>query len=127
VASTYNPAEWRYEGIAFDAFTSQVSGTIPLYRFYSASYQSHFYTANADEANGLRTDPAMQLLWQYENVVYYVYPIGTSIQSREVYRFWSPDNEHHFYTASAAESIGIQQGFPATVWSYEGPNFQVTK
>jgi hypothetical protein len=127
VASTYNPVEWRYEGIAFDAFTSQIAGTIPLYRFYSATYQSHFYTANADEANGLRTSPAMQALWNYENVAYYVYPLGTGIQSREVYRFWSPDNKHHFYTASAAESVGIQNSFPSNVWSYEGPNFQVPK
>lgn len=125
VASTYNPVEWRYEGTAFDAFTSQVDGTIPLYRFYSASYQSHFYTANEGEANGLKTDPAMRALWNYENVAYYVYPLGTGKQSREVYRFWSPDNKHHFYTASAAESVGIQRSFPLNVWSYEGPNFQV--
>jgi parallel beta-helix repeat protein len=32
VASAYNPAEWRYEGIAFDAFTSQVSGNTRMSR-----------------------------------------------------------------------------------------------
>ena len=127
VASTYNPVEWRYEGMAFDAFTSQVAGTIPLYRFYSASYQSHFYTANAGEANGLRSDPAMKALWNYENIAYYVYPLGTGLQSREVYRFWSQDNKHHFYTSSAAESVSIQRSFARHVWAYEGANFQVPK
>ncbi|MBG6106764.1 right-handed parallel beta-helix repeat-containing protein [Frigoribacterium sp. CG_9.8] len=125
VASTYNPAEWRYEGMAFDAFTSSLSGTVPLYRFYSASYQSHFYTANAAEADGLRSDAAMKLLWSYEGVAYYVYPLDTGVQSRPVFRFWSPDNKTHFYTASAAESAEIQSLFPLHVWSYEGPNFRV--
>lgn len=125
LASTYNPAEWRYEGIAFDAFTSSVTGTVPLYRFYSALYQSHFYTANTTEADGLKTDAAMKLLWSYEGVAYYVYPLDTALQSKPVFRFWSPDNKHHFYTGSAAESAGIQSGYASNVWTYEGPNFRV--
>lgn len=46
---------------------------------------------------------------------------GTILETslKEVYRFWSPVLERHFYTISAAEKDMLLTQFP-TVWSYEG-------
>jgi hypothetical protein len=46
---------------------------------------------------------------------------GTILETslKEVYRFWSPVLERHFYTISEAEKEMLLTQFP-TVWSYEG-------
>ena len=124
VASTYIPTEWQYESIAYDAFSSQIAGTIPLYRFFSQVFQGHFYTASSaerDQVDSGYTDNE----WLYEGVAYYVYPTSSPAPSRNVYRFWSPDNKHHFYTSSEAESLAVQNNYPDNVWTYEGPSFKV--
>jgi len=41
-----------------------------------------------------------------------------------VARFWSPTNQHHFYTASAQEAE-VVKGYPARIWTYEGDNYRV--
>jgi hypothetical protein len=40
-----------------------------------------------------------------------------------IYRFWSPLNQTHFYTASLAERDSIIAGYPTSVWTYEGVAF----
>jgi parallel beta-helix repeat protein len=124
VASTYSPSEWRYEYIAYDAFATQVLDTIPLYRFYSSDYQGHFFTADAGERDFVDRQYEDHE-WVYEGIAYYVFPLSTTNTSRSVFRFWSPDNKHHFYTASQAESDFVRNNYPANVWTYEGPNFRV--
>ena len=124
VASTYSPSEWRYEYVAYNAFSTQIAGTVPLYRFYSQQFQGHFYTANLSEKDYvIATYP--ETVWKYEGVGYYVYPLDSTVASLAVYRFWSPDNKHHFYTASQAESNYVQATYPTHVWSYEGSVFRV--
>lgn len=123
VASSYNPKEWRFEQIAYDAFLSQLPGTVPLYRSFSTALNAHFYTINPDEyaAANSRADH----LWSGEGIAYYVYPLSYTGISFTVYRFWSPDNKHHFYTASAGERDSVIASFPSNVWTYEGPQFRV--
>ncbi len=41
-----------------------------------------------------------------------------------IYRFWSPANSTHFFTASAAEKDAILRTYPATTWTYEGVAFR---
>lgn len=40
-----------------------------------------------------------------------------------VYRFWSQQNGHHFYTISLAERNSIIERYPRTVWREEGVAF----
>ena len=42
-----------------------------------------------------------------------------------VYRFWSPKNQHHFYTASQQEATIIQTSYPSSTWTYEGVAYSV--
>ncbi len=64
------PDIWSYEGIAYCALTSQKSGTSPVYRFWSDSKQTHFYTKNVQEKNDvIQKWPD---IWSYEKIAFYV-------------------------------------------------------
>jgi parallel beta-helix repeat protein len=127
VISGYSPVEWRYEGRAYDAFDTNVAGSIPLYRFYSRAFNGHFYTASAGERDLVIANYDDDT-WLYEQVAYYVYPLtGGPSGTDTVYRFWSPDNRHHFYTASVAERDLVRSSYPDHVWTYEGDQFKVPR
>jgi len=117
------PHIWSYEGQAYTAFASQVSGTTPLYRFWSAQYNGHFYTNDVGERDSVIT--RWPGIWSYEGIAYYVYPRDSPARDTvTVARFWSPTARHHFYTASAAERDDVIARW-ANVWQYEGDNFRV--
>ena len=107
-----NP-NWKYEGVAYQAFTNAANGTVALYRFYSKSYRGHFFTIDEEEMQTVRdTNPN----WKYEGIAYYVYPEempGTV----PVYRFWSKGYKHHFYTIDEAEKDTLIATNPN--WKYE--------
>ncbi|MFE1645085.1 hypothetical protein [Microbacterium sp. P01] len=117
------PDIWSYEGQRYTAFRKQAPGTVALYRFWSAQYNGHFFTADAGERD--RVISTWPDVWSYEGVAYFVYP-ATSTQpgTVPVARFWSPTARHHFYTASAAERDRVIALWP-NFWSYEGDNFRV--
>ena len=63
--------------------------------------------------------------WTYEKIAYYVYPADyTASPTVPVARFWSPTNQHHFYTASAEETAVVRT-YPAAIWTFEGYNYRV--
>ncbi len=125
IVASYPRSVWSYEGVAYRAFTTQIDGTIPLFRFWSPRLNGHFYTASSDERDfTVATYPAST--WTFEGVAYYVYPSTSSVAgTTAVSRFWSPRNQHHFYTASAAEKNSVIAGYPASMWTYEGDTFRV--
>lgn len=68
------PDVWKYEGIAWYAYSSQETGTLPIYRFWSDTFMGHFYTiSEADKQYVIDHWPPP--LWKYEGPVYYTYPI----------------------------------------------------
>jgi thermitase len=80
----------------------------PVYRHYSPSRGSHFYTTDLNESNIIRSQG-----WNYEGVAWYVL---STPNSKPVYRHYSPSRGRHFYTTSLNESNTIRsQG-----WNYEG-------
>ena len=112
-----NNPNWRYEGVAYLAFTNRVSGTVPLFRFWSKGYRGHFYTVSEAEMRTVRdTNPN----WRYEGVAYYVDP-GRVPGSVPVHRFWSKAYRHHFYTTDEAEKDDLIAHNPN--WAYEGVAF----
>ncbi len=107
------PDVWTYEGPAFCAYaTDYVDGLVPLYRFWSPVYHSHFYTISADERDSvIATWPDT---WTYEGIAFYVHsedspPAGAS----PVYRFWNDQDGAHFYTMSETERAHV-----LATWSY---------
>jgi uncharacterized protein YkwD len=125
IISSYPARIWTYEGIAYRAFATQAAGTVPLYRFYSPRLGGHFFTASAQERDVIISSYPPST-WTYEGIAYYVYPAGsTAANTTPVYRFWSPKNQHHFYTSNPQERDVIISSYPAYIWTYECQVFSV--
>jgi autotransporter-associated beta strand protein len=95
---------------------------INLYRFFSNSNGTHFYTRSTTERDKLiNTMPQ----YSYEGVIYQVFRNNTIANPNviPVYRFYNTLNGAHFYTSSLNERNKVMANFP---WfNYEGPNFYV--
>lgn len=117
------PNIWKYEKVAFNAYPNRVDGTVPVYRFWSQQYNAHFFTASSNERDEvLKRWPN---IWKSEGIAFYVYPADVEVVgAKTVWRFWSAPYARHFFTADQAERDHVQATWP-TVWSYEGPRFQV--
>lgn len=64
-----NMPEWRYEGVVYSADSAAWwPASAPLYRFWSDTYKSHFYTTNVTEKNNIQMNMPE---WTYEGVAYY--------------------------------------------------------
>jgi hypothetical protein len=124
IRALYPSGIWSYEGERYQAFATQQPGTVPLYRFWSATFNGHFYTTNEAEKDSviaLYDD----FTWAYEMIAYYVYPVDSTVPNTSaVARFWSQTYQHHFYTANADEAAGVKR-YPAAIWNYENDNFRV--
>lgn len=107
---------WNFEGAAWFAHTSAVSGSSPVYRFWSPVYRRHFFTISLAERNNIIAN--WPSIWTYEGVAWHAYASPGTGRS-PVYRFWSPVNRAHFFTISLAERNSIIANWP-NVWSYEG-------
>lgn len=116
-------SDWTYEGTAYTALKNPAPGTVPLYRFWSSQFQSHFYTASQDERDVVIARWPKE--WTYEGIAYYVYPeYPDRTGTVSVTRFWSPVTGHHFYTSSAAEREMIGRLWP-NFWREEFDRFRV--
>jgi hypothetical protein len=112
------PDVWKFEGTAYYVYSRAIDPNLmPVYRFWSSLFFSHFYTISEEEKNqviSLYSD-----VWAYEDVAFYAYPekhqpAGTS----PVYRFWSDTLVGHAYTIDAAEKDKWINESPK-VWTYE--------
>jgi hypothetical protein len=75
VIATYPVHIWAYEGVAFYAYGAgdQPSGTMPVYRFWSGTYGSHFYTSDEAEKDFvIATYPPH--IWAFEGIAWYAFP-----------------------------------------------------
>jgi lysyl endopeptidase len=110
---------WMYESIAYYAFPGQnVLDVMPVYRFWSGTLNSHFYTM--DEAERDKLINIYSYVWTYEGPVFYAYPEGLQpFDAVPVYRFWSAPLGTHFYTSDAAERDKLITLYPH-IWTYEG-------
>jgi subtilisin family serine protease len=70
VLTQYSPGLWRYEGIAFCTDRNQLSGTKPVYRFWSDTHKTHFYTISEGEKNQIIATYASNV-WRFEGVAFY--------------------------------------------------------
>lgn len=107
---------WKYEGIGYQAYPALEGSCgetrVSVLRYWSARFQSHFYTSNAQEIAALGSDAN----WQYEQLAYCADSTQVS-GSTPLYRFWSPTFGKHFFTASAGERAALAND---ANWRYEG-------
>lgn len=115
-------ANWVYEQVGFNAYpisgTACFPGHEPVYRFWSARFQSHFFTASVVERDAVRADSN----WAYEGGAFCADLTATDAGT-PVYRFWSPSFGKHHYTTDAAEARTLDVDDPN--WDVEGVRFYV--
>jgi hypothetical protein len=107
-----NDSNWTYEGVVYNVFNDYSPNVKPVYRFWSEKYKHHFYTISEGEKQTV-IDNYDDDIWKYEGVAYYAYQ-GEELDSKPVYRFWSDNFKHHFYTTSDTEAKNDPN------WRYEG-------
>ncbi len=108
---------WEYQGVAFYAFAGDdESGLVPVYRFYSESLRSYFYTTGEGEKDWLIE--AFPDVWRYDGVAFYVFAEMDRSDTSPVHRFWSPSLTCHFYTIDEDEKteFALER---SDVWVYE--------
>lgn len=90
---------WSRTGGEFGVFksASDAPGLAAVCRFYSPKFNSHFYTANADECALVKGNPD----WKYETIAFYVATPGASGcagGTTAVYRGFNAANPNHRFT-----------------------------
>lgn len=107
---------WTAEGVAFKAFTKRVEGTSPVYRFFSPSLGSHFYTTSDSVKARIESEFSSDI-WVYEGVAFYAYK-ESDVGRNAVHQFWSGIVGSHFYTASEGQKSRVEREY-SDVWQYE--------
>ena len=104
-----------WERTGNDFTESSLPGTIPVCRFYSPVFNTHFYTADAAECELVKHNPD----WVYEKTAFPAYlPLpGHSCDAASVYRVYLAGD--HRYTADA----GVRDAMLARGWADEGVAF----
>ena len=104
-----------YAAVCENSIQVKYTGTLlPVYRFYSDNFKSHFYTINLDESINVSYNPD----WRQESFAYNAHSkkqAGTT----ELYRFWSKNKKAHFYTTSIAERDQVISRYSDNEWKYE--------
>ena len=94
-----NFPSYAYEGVAFYAYDTQVTGSYPVYRLYNRSNRRHFYTMARSERDAvLASLPDVT----DEGIAWYA-QWGSGSTASPMYRFYNPVKGSHFYTLSEAE------------------------
>jgi len=116
---TWYPQAWTYQGEEYQALpTDREPNSAPVYRFWSASLLTHFYTMDVKEKDNLIKD--FDDVWVYEGIAWYAFPEGVQpAEAIPVYRFWSGLLDRHFYTADEDEKDEMLKEAD-DIWSYEG-------
>ena len=110
---------WTYEGVVFHAnTTAYYPDLVPVYRFWSDTSSSHFYTISEREKDKLIDRYAH--VWNYEGIAFYAYrQEGHPVDTRAVHRFWKPADNSHFYTMSEREKNKVMNKY-GHIYRYEG-------
>ncbi len=113
--------------------SAAIAGTmVTVFEFFAPSLNHYFRTANAEEANGLSTNPALG--WQPTGANFKAYARNDAAAGAQpVCRFYgsvTPGPNSHFYTANAGECDALralQAATPNTSprWNYEEIAFSI--
>jgi len=95
---------YTFEGVAYYAYVKDLppAGTLPVYRFWKASDNTHFYTMKESEKQKLLNNYSST--YAFEGVAYYAFMVGQQpAGTLPVYRLWKASDNTHFYTIKASE------------------------
>jgi hypothetical protein len=112
---------------AFNAWNGPTAGTVPVCRFFTTpgtfgTKSSHFYTANPDECEVLKSNPN----WQYEKIAFYIAvptagtcPVGTT----PVYRMYNNGQTNAPNHRFSTDFLTYQDFTTTKGWAVEGTGF----
>ena len=113
---------WTRTGYTFSVETTPILNTSPVCRFFSTNFNpksSHFYTANADECEFVKSNKD----WKYEGIAFYAFTPnekGVCDKKDQVYRLYNNGQggaPNHKFTTSR---INLQK-MKDDGWLTEGP------
>jgi predicted outer membrane repeat protein len=94
----------------------------PVYKFWSNSLMSYFYTIYESEKRGIIEKYSNQ--WEYVGIAYYAYtPLEYPEDAKPVYRLWLSSYQEFFYTVFEEERDHIINTFPEGTVRYDGISF----
>jgi len=109
--------------LAFELLTNQDDAAndpdlAPVYRFWSESLATNFYTiSEAEKSLLIREYPHV---WAYAGIAFYAYPPDRApAGAKPVYRFWSDSLGRHLFTMREDEKQTLMTQY-AGVWTFEG-------
>ena len=110
---------WTFEDVAYYAFSEPVDADLlPVYRFWSEALGKHLWTINEEQRLALTGTSAS--VWTFEGIAFYAYRESRRpLDAMPVYRFWSEQLGHHFYTIDEAEKDALVENY-SRVWEFEG-------
>ena len=103
-----------YEGEAFNVYQSQISGSLPVYRFFNNATGGHFYTIQEAEKDKILSQYPHFI---YEGKAFYAYTTQEE-GTVPVYRFLNQVTGTHFYTPKESEKTKLMTLY-SNVWTYE--------
>lgn len=93
--------------------------TTPISRFYSPLLKHHLFTADANEAEYIKSHYPSSI-WTFETTAFKVKATANCAADESVYRFYSEVLKTHLFTMDENEKSQIIANFPPSVWRYEG-------
>jgi len=111
---------YGYEGVAYRVNSENEDNGAPLYRFFNAKKNVHFYSADESETANVKAN--LSSTYKYEGMAYNVSlePAGGT----PVYRFLNLKQGTHFYTVDEAEKADII-GRLSSAYRYEGIGYYI--
>jgi len=93
---------YQFESSSFTVFNQPLHGLVPVYRYWHAGNNDHFYTANAGEIGAVNPGQSGNHGYVCEGILGYIsqHEFAGSVP---VYRYWHEGNKDHFYTTNAGE------------------------
>jgi len=114
-------AGYAYKGIAFYAFeNNSATGTLPVYKFYSASRGDYSYTISESAKAKLIADP--KKIYAYKGIAFYTYNNNSVANTLPVYQFWSSSRQDYYYTISESTKAKLIAD-PKKLYAYKGIAF----
>jgi hypothetical protein len=102
---------WRFDGPTFYAYTTQVSGTVPIYRDHASTPPRYRFTADAQPGQGWQRDP-QPAFYAYPSIKNKALPPNTI----PVYDFHAEGKEGWRYSYTTEPLWGLY-------WQYDGVAF----
>ncbi|MDM8569671.1 CAP domain-containing protein, partial [Thiotrichales bacterium HSG1] len=87
IMNNFSTKSWNYERISWYVYKTEQPNTIPVYRFWSDTFQGHLFTADVDEKNRYESDPN----WTYERIAFYTPNTLIDLENTDTTNFQQPD------------------------------------